>query len=87
VLKEGRKEEGHVHRSNRVLGMALYIKSFYTNQELGLRFAAFWSSNAFAGCLSGPLALGLLSLNGKHGVKGWQWLFAIGEKLQARLNI
>ena len=58
--------------------MALYIKSFYTNKELGLRFAAFWSSNALAGCLSGPLALGLLSLDGKHGVKGWQWLFAIG---------
>ena len=62
-----------------IAGMALYIKGFYTNKELGLRFAAFWSSNALAGCLSGPLALGLLSLDGKHGMRGWQWLFAIGR--------
>ncbi|KFY77654.1 hypothetical protein V499_03001 [Pseudogymnoascus sp. VKM F-103] len=58
-------------------GMALYISRYYTNPELGLRFALFWASNAVAGSLSGPLSLGLLSLSGTHGLKGWQWLFLI----------
>ncbi|OBT41299.1 hypothetical protein VE00_08450 [Pseudogymnoascus sp. WSF 3629] len=29
------------------------------------------------GSLSGPLSLGLLSISGTHGLKGWQWLFLI----------
>lgn len=60
-------------------GMVLYIKNYYTNKELGLRFAAFWSSNAVAGIVAGPLALALISLDGRYGLKGWQWLFAIGN--------
>lgn len=57
---------------------ALYISKFYTNQELGLRYAIFWASNSFAGMLGGPLAIGLLSLEGRGGLRGWQWLFLIG---------
>lgn len=60
-------------------GMALYIAKFYTNGELGLRYAIFWASNSIAGSLSGPLSIGLLSLRGKHGLAGWQWLFLIGK--------
>ena len=60
-------------------GMALYISKFYTNQELGLRYAIFWASNSIAGALGGPLSIGLLSLRGRHGLHGWQWLFLTGE--------
>lgn len=59
-------------------GFALYMAEFYTNQELALRFAIFWASNAFAGALGGPLSIGLLSLKGRGGLRGWQWLFLIG---------
>jgi hypothetical protein len=59
-------------------GFALYISKFYTNDELALRYALFWASNAFAGALGGPLSIGLLSLAGNGGLKGWQWLFLIG---------
>ncbi|SPN98645.1 related to nicotinamide mononucleotide permease [Cephalotrichum gorgonifer] len=68
-------------------GMALYISRFYTNQELGLRFAFFWASNSIAGMLSGPLAIGLLSLRGKHGLAGWQWLFLIEGVLTCVLSV
>lgn len=60
-------------------GMALYISKFYTLDEMGLRYAFFWASNSIAGALSGPLSVGLLSLRGKHGLAGWQWLFLIGK--------
>lgn len=61
-------------------GMALYISKFYTNQEIGLRYACFWASNNIAGALSGPLSIGLLSLRGRGGLAGWQWLFLIGKQ-------
>lgn len=60
-------------------GFALYISRYYTNRELGLRFALFWASNSIAGALAGPLAIGLLSLRGRGGLAGWQWLFLVGK--------
>jgi sugar phosphate permease len=60
-------------------GFALYISKFYSNEELALRYAIFWASNSFAGALGGPLSIGLLSLRGRGGLAGWQWLFLIGE--------
>lgn len=59
-------------------GFALYISKFYTNDELASRYALFWASNAIAGALGGPLSIGLLSLSGRGGLKGWQWLFLVG---------
>lgn len=60
-------------------GFALYISKFYTNDELALRYAIFWASNSIAGALGGPLSLGLLSLGGRGGLQGWQWLFIVGK--------
>ena len=60
-------------------GFALYISRYYTNNELALRYALFWASNSFAGALGGPLSIGLLSLKGRGGLHGWQWLFLIGR--------
>ena len=62
-------------------GFALYISKYYTNQELALRYAIFWASNSFAGALGGPLSIGLLSLRGRGGLQGWQWLFLVGKHL------
>ena len=64
-------------------GFALYISKFYTNQELAFRYAIFWAANSFAGALGGPLSIGLLSLGGRGGLRGWQWLFLIGMLIQA----
>ncbi|KAK4143197.1 nicotinamide mononucleotide permease [Dichotomopilus funicola] len=68
-------------------GMALYISKFYTNQELGLRYAIFWASNSVAGALSGPMAVGLLSLGGRHGLAGWRWLFLVEGILTCFLGV
>ncbi|KAJ6007257.1 vitamin H transporter [Penicillium herquei] len=68
-------------------GFALYISRFYTNQELAFRYAIFWAANSFAGVLGGPLSIGLLSLNGRGGLRGWQWLFLIEGVLTCILGI
>ncbi|EMC98964.1 hypothetical protein BAUCODRAFT_120256 [Baudoinia panamericana UAMH 10762] len=58
-------------------GAAFYLGQFVTRRELAFRYALLWAANSVAGALGGVLALGLLSLSGKHGVHGWQYLFAI----------
>ncbi|KAM0817683.1 putative Nicotinamide mononucleotide permease [Seiridium cardinale] len=58
-------------------GFALYISRYYTNNELARRYAIFWASTSFAGALGGPLSIGLLSLRGRGGLEGWQWLFLV----------
>ncbi|KAF4121897.1 Major Facilitator Superfamily, partial [Geosmithia morbida] len=68
-------------------GFALYISKYYTNQELGLRYAIFWASNNVAGALGGPLSIGLLSLRGRGGLAGWQWLFLVEGVLTCFLGI
>lgn len=67
-------------------GFALYISKYYTNRELGSRFALFWASNSIAGILGGPLSIGLLSLKGSYWMKGWQWLFLIGKIISFHHN-
>ena len=68
-------------------GFALYISKFYTNEELALRYALFWASNSIAGALGGPLSIGLLSLRGRGGLHGWQWLFLIGESTKTTIGV
>ncbi|KAJ5614884.1 vitamin H transporter [Penicillium herquei] len=68
-------------------GFALYISRFYTNQELAFRYAIFWAANSFAGALGGPLSIGLLSLKGRGGLQGWQWLFLIEGVLTCFLGV
>ncbi|KAH6647168.1 major facilitator superfamily domain-containing protein [Truncatella angustata] len=68
-------------------GFALYISRYYTNDELALRYAIFWASNSFAGALGGPLSIGLLSLRGRGGLQGWQWLFLIEGALTCAFGV
>ncbi|KAM3433620.1 hypothetical protein NHJ13734_006386 [Beauveria thailandica] len=68
-------------------GFALYISKFYANHELGLRYAIFWAANSFAGALGGPLSIGLLSLGGRGGLKGWQWLFLVEGSVTCLLAV
>lgn len=58
-------------------GAAYYLGRFYVRGEMGLRYAILWCSNSIAGAIGGVLALGILELNGRSGLHGWQWLFII----------
>jgi hypothetical protein len=55
----------------------LYLSYFYKNKELPIRLAWFWTADIGTGIIAAFLAFGILHLDGKHGLEGWRWLFAI----------
>ena len=54
-------------------GMAYIIGSWYRRDELAKRSGIFFASGILGASVSGYLAGGLYSLNGKAGLRGWQW--------------
>ncbi|KAK9471184.1 major facilitator superfamily domain-containing protein [Dipodascopsis tothii] len=59
-------------------GFVLILGSWYTPDELGKRIALFELSGQAASMFSGYLQAGLYSsMNGRHGIAGWKWLFIV----------
>jgi MFS family permease len=61
---------------------ALYILSlFYTRKEIATRVSILYAGNIFAVAFSGLIAAATFAtLDDKHGIHGWQWLFIIEGK-------
>ncbi|KAK4057507.1 hypothetical protein OIO90_001576 [Microbotryomycetes sp. JL221] len=53
------------------------ISTFYRRGEIARRTAFFFTGSYLATACSGLLAYGILQLDGKHGLAGWQWLFIV----------
>jgi len=60
-----------------VPGVAYYLSLWFTPNERAYRFSLFFSSVSTAGVIAGLAAYGLLQLDGKGSLYGWQWLFLI----------
>jgi sugar phosphate permease len=58
-------------------GVVYYLSLWFTPNERAFRMALFLSSVNVAGAVSGLAAYGLLQLDGRGGLQGWQWLFLI----------
>ncbi|KAE8354274.1 major facilitator superfamily domain-containing protein [Aspergillus coremiiformis] len=58
---------------------ALFLLSlFYTRKEIALRISILYTGNIMATALAGLIAAATFStLDKKHGLAGWQWLFII----------
>lgn len=58
---------------------ALYVLSlFYTRKEIATRVSILYAGNIFAVSFAGLIAAATFNtLDSKHGVHGWQWLFII----------
>lgn len=54
----------------------LYLSTFYTRFDLGVRIGGFYSMYAVAGAFSGAIAYGVFQLK-HHSLKSWQYLFII----------
>jgi len=57
-------------------GYSALLGGWYGPHELSKRVAIFEQTSAMASMFSGYLQAGLYkSMNGKHGLAGWRWLF------------
>jgi hypothetical protein len=57
--------------------MQYIIGSWYRREELAKRSCIFHTSGAIASMFSGYLMAGVYRLDGKGGLRGWQWLFVV----------
>jgi MFS family permease len=55
-------------------GAIYYISTWYKRSETNSRIAILAVGPSFAGSFSGLLAYGIVRLDGKLHLKGWQWV-------------
>ncbi|KAK4540662.1 hypothetical protein LTR36_008993 [Oleoguttula mirabilis] len=58
-------------------GAIYYLSAWYTKKELGKRFAGLYIAQQVGNAFGGLFAAAILTLDGKHGIAGWRWLFII----------
>jgi len=58
-------------------GTFLYLSRWVPVRRLGLAFSLLMSATAIANVISGPVAGGLMQLEGLWGLRGWQWVFVV----------
>jgi len=55
-------------------GAIYYLSAWYNKTELGKRIAALYIAQQFGNAFGGLFAAGVFELDGKHGIRAWQWL-------------
>ena len=58
-------------------GLTLLISSWYTREEQQLRFAFLQSGEVIILATGSIVNFGLNHLDGRGGLKGWQWMFVV----------
>ncbi|VUC22536.1 unnamed protein product [Clonostachys rosea] len=58
-------------------GVIYFLSAWYTKQELGKRLAALYVFQMIGSAFGGFIAAACLTLDGKHGIAGWRWLFIV----------
>jgi hypothetical protein len=68
-------------------GLTVLISAWYTRKEQQLRFAFMQSGEVIVLATGGIVNFGLNQLNGKGGLKGWQWMFIVQGSITAFIGI
>src|SRR5262245_14689323 len=58
-------------------GIIFYLTQWFPPAERARTVAAFMTATLIAGVVGGPISGALLSLDGRSGLAGWQWLFLV----------
>ena len=58
-------------------GVIFFLTQWFPGSARARAIAAFMTGIPFSGIVGGPLSGALLSLNGRMGLAGWQWLFLV----------
>ena len=68
-------------------GLTYLVSTWYTRKEQQLRFALLQSGEVTVLATGSIVNFGLNQLNGKSGLKGWQWMFVVQGTITAFLGI
>jgi sugar phosphate permease len=68
-------------------GLTYLISTWYTRKEQQLRFALMQSGEVIVLATGGIVNFGLNQLDGKNGLKGWQWMFIVQGAIAAFFGI
>jgi len=68
-------------------GLTVLISSWYTREEMQVRFALMQSGEVIVLATGGIVNFGLNQLDGRGGIKGWQWMFIVQGSITAFLGI
>lgn len=55
-------------------GGLFYLSLFYNRKQYAFRTALFYSGSQLGNAFGGLLAIGILELDGMHGLAGWRWV-------------
>ena len=55
-------------------GALYYMSLFYSRKQYALRVAVLYSGSQLGNAFGGLFAIGILKLDGKHGLQGWRWV-------------
>ncbi|OJJ48158.1 hypothetical protein ASPZODRAFT_62023 [Penicilliopsis zonata CBS 506.65] len=58
-------------------GAIFYLSLFYNRKQYALRTAILYSGSQLGNAFGGLCAIGILQLDGVHGLEGWRWLFIV----------
>jgi MFS family permease len=68
-------------------GLTYLISTWYTRKEQQLRFALLQSGEVIVLATGGIVNFGLTQLEGRGGLKGWQWMFLVQGLITCLLGI
>ncbi|KAM0232282.1 hypothetical protein ACHAP5_010802 [Fusarium lateritium] len=68
-------------------GALYFLSMFYNRRQFALRTAILYSGSQLGNAFGTLLAIGVLKLDGAHGIAGWRWLFLIEGVATAGLGI
>jgi MFS family permease len=64
-------------------GALYFLSLFYTRKQMAFRAAILYSGSQLGNAFGGLFAIGILNLEGVHGLQGWRWVSNSSlEKLQ-----
>ncbi|TGZ81514.1 MFS general substrate transporter [Ascodesmis nigricans] len=63
------------------------VSCWYVRFEVQKRMAAFYLVSVFVGGFSAILAYGLMQMEGRHGIRGWRWIFIVEGAITLGLGI
>lgn len=55
-------------------GALYFLSLFYNRKQFALRVAILYSGSQLGNAFGGLFAIGILKLDGAHGLEGWRWV-------------